>query len=511
MKMPGRTILATVITLLLLPISGCETNETTSSSTLIVNALILDGNGGETFAGAVRFDGDRIIDVGELAHLQGETVIDAGGLALAPGFIDTHSHHDREIDKYRHMPGVLSQGVTTIVRGVDGSTSGSMSIAEYNATITESPAAVNIASFSPHNTIREHVMGDDYRRVATREEIDAMAALVNADMQAGALGLSTGLEYEPGIFSSTEEIIELAKAAARHGGRYSSHVRDEDDNFVDAINEIIRIGREADIPVHITHIKLADKFAWGSTDDIIALLDTARADGVDLTADIYPYERWASNLAVLFPERDFTSRATAEFTFTRTAAADDILLIDYPPNRGFEGMTIAQVAAVTERDEITTLLELSQAAEDHRRKTGEDTGIIAKSMNNDDISAFMKWPYMNICSDGWHDGHPRGSGSFPRVLGRFVREQGVLSLPEAIYKMTGRSADSMGIKERGRIAPGKYADLVLFDPDTVIDHATMTSPAALSEGIVKVWVNGVLAYDQKVLGTTSGRSIRRDE
>jgi N-acyl-D-amino-acid deacylase len=511
MKMPGRTILATIITLLLLPVSGCETNEATSSSTLIVNAVILDGNGGEAFAGAVRFDGDRIIDVGQLTALQGETVIDAGGLALAPGFIDTHSHHDRELDKYRHMPSVLSQGITTIVRGADGKTSGSVSIAEYNASISELPAAVNIASFSPHNTIRKHVMGDGYRREATREEIEAMAALVKADMQAGALGLSTGLEYEPGIFSSTEEVIELARIAARDGGRYSSHLRDEDDNLVDAINEIIRIGSEADIPVHISHIKLADKLAWGSTDDIIELLNTARADGIDLTADIYPYERWKSNLAVLFPKRDFTSRATAEFTFTRTAAADDILLIDYPPNRDFEGMTIAQVAAVTERDEITTLLELSQAAEDHRRNTGENTGIIAKSMNNDDVAAFMKWPYMNICSDGEHHGHPRGSGSFPRVLGRYVREYGVLSLPEAIHKMTGRSADSTGIKQRGRIESGKYADLVLFNPDTVIDRATMTDPTALSEGVVKVWVNGVLAYDQKVLGTTSGRPIRRHE
>jgi N-acyl-D-amino-acid deacylase len=378
---------------------------------------------------------------------------------------------------------------------MDGSSGSSGSVTEFNETFKAAPAAVNIASFAAHNSIRQAVMGDDNRRHSTDEEIRMMSALVAADMQSGALGLSTGLEYEPGIFSSTEEVIALAHVAASYGGRYSSHLRDEDDRFVDAINEIIRIGGEARVPVHVSHIKLADKLAWGSTDEIIGMLDKARADGVEVTADIYPYERWASNLAVLFPERDYSSRETAEFTFERTASAEDILLVSYPANPAFEGMTIAEVAGITERDEITTLLELSQAAADHRRNSGEDSGIIAKSMDNEDIDAFMQWPYINICSDGWHGGHPRGYGSFPRVLGYFVRELGVLTLPEAIYKMTARAADSMGIANRGRIEAGHYADLVLFDPDTVIDHATLQDPIAVSTGIKQVWVNGQLAFE----------------
>jgi len=262
--------------------------------------------------------------------------------------------------------------------------------------------------------------------------------------------------------------------------------------------------------VHVSHIKLADKLAWGSTGDIIGLLDAARAEGVEVTADIYPHERWAAKLAILFPKRDYSSRETAVFTFERTASAEDILLSRYPANPAFEGMTIAEVAGFTERDEVTTLLELSQEADDHRRETGEYAEIIAKSMDSEDVAAFMQWPYVNICSDGWHGDHPRGYGSFPRVLGRFVRELGVLSLPEAIYKMTGRAADSMGVVDRGRIAAGNFADLVLFDPDTVVDHATMKDPTAESTGINRVWVNGLLAFDKgESTAIYSGQLVKR--
>ena len=483
-------------------LAACEQPAPTVTSTIITNARIIDGSGSDPFPGAVRIDGDRIIEIGTFKALEGETVVDAGGLVLAPGFIDTHSHHDSKMSEYRHMPGVLSQGVTTITRGMDGFSDDAdqfsfVPLAEYKPLFAAAPAAVNVASFSPHNSIRRQVMGEDYRREASANEVQAMAKLLAADMQAGALGLSTGLEYEPGIYASTEEIISLARVAAAFNGRYTSHLRDEDDHLIDAVQELIRIGKEATLPVNISHIKIADRASWGTAGALLAMLDDARSNGVDLTADIYPYQRWASDLSILFPGRDFTNRSVAEFTFAHTALPADIILADFPPNPAFNGLSIADIAAATEQDPDSTLLELTQAADNYQRETGHaGSAIIAKGMDEADITALLQWQFSNICSDGGHGGgHPRGYGTFPRVLGRYVRELGVLTLPQAIYKMTGLPARTLGINNRGRIRTGYYADLVLFDADKIIDKATMRNPTALSVGVKKVWVNGILAYD----------------
>ncbi len=505
-------MLTSVVLALLL--SGCGSDVPKQVSTrLIVNAVIHDGTGSEPIEGDLRFDAEtgRILEVGNLDATGGETVFDANGLALAPGFIDPHSHHDSDYDTFRHMPGVLSQGVTTIVRGVDGGSEHG-SVADFIGAFNANPAAVNIASLSPHNEIRARVMGDDYRRHASATEIQAMAALVEADMQAGAVGISTGLEYEPGIYSETGEIVALAQVAADFGGIYHTHMRDEDDRIFEAVDEALRIGREAGLPVHITHVKLADRFFWGLTDMLLGKLEAARQEGIRASADIYPYERWASNLAVLFPERDYTDRAAGETALERSAAAEDIFITHYPANPELVGLTVDEIAKKTQRDPVTTLLELSSDAEAHRQETGEDAGIIARSMTDADITAFIQWPYMGIGSDGWHGDHPRGYGSFPRVLGRFVRERGVISLPEAIYKMTGLNADAVGIPDRGRIAAGNFADLVLFDPNAIIDNATMHDPMAMSSGIEMVWVNGQLAFaDGRPSGTFAGQVVSRAE
>jgi len=489
------------------------------TSTVIINAVIHNGSGSESFESAVRIDGDRIIEIGNFAPLEGETIIDAGGLVLAPGFIDTHSHRDRSMAEYRHMPGVLSQGIKTFVRGVDGSSesedeSRHLPQAEFNLEFAKSPAAVNIASFSAHNSIRYKVMGDDNRRPATLAEIEAMSALVESDMRNGAIGLATGLEYEPGIFSETIEVIALAKVSSAFGGRYMSHVRDEDDRQMDAFDEVIRIGREGQLPVHISHIKLADRELWGTTDLVIKKLDEARQEGIEISADIYPYERWASNLAILFPERNYSDRSVAEFTFEHTAAAEDIVLTHYAPNSEFDGLTIADVAKIIEKDLSTTLMELSQAADDYRRETGRGgASIIAKGMNEEDVVALMKWDFTNICTDGAHGrGHPRGYGAFPRVLGRYVRDRGVLSLADAIYKMTGLAAANMGFQNRGRIRTGYYADLVLLDPNSIEDKATMQDSTAISVGVEKVWVNGALAFENgRPTMHYPGRIVSRNE
>jgi len=494
-------------------LAGCQPQDPAPTSTLIINAMIIDGTGSPGFEGAVRMDDDRIVETGDLTQIPGETIFDASGLVLAPGFIDTHSHHDGDSDEYPHMPAVLSQGVTTIIRGSDGGpdldeVSGYISQADINQGILDHPIAVNIAVFSGHGSLRAAVMGDDYRRHATATEIEAMQALLEEDMRAGAIGLGAGLEYEPGIYASTEEIIELAKVAARYGGGYSSHLRDEDDRFMDALEEIVRVGREAKLRVHVAHIKLADNTFWGTSDDVIQLLESARADGVEISADIYPYLRWQSNLAVLFPDRDYTNRDTAVFTFEHTSPAQDIVLIDFPENPNYNGMSIAEIAHITETDVVSTLLDLAAAAGQYRKETGKGgSSIIAKGMDENDVVKLMQWRYTNICSDGSHEsGHPRGWGSFPRVFRRFVRELGTLELEEAVYKMTGLSADSMGIKNRGRLLAGAYADLVLFDPDRIADHATMAESTLVSVGVVKVWVNGQLAFDD---GQPTGQLVGR--
>jgi N-acyl-D-amino-acid deacylase len=339
-------------------------------------------------------------------------------------------------------------------------------------------------------------MGTDYRRHATDDELAAMARLLEADMEAGAFGMSTGLEYEPGIYSAGEEIVTLARIVATHAGRYVTHMRDEDDLVMDAIDEVIEIGRKAQIPVHISHIKLADRALWGTTDTVIEALDRARAEGVELTADIYPYQRWASNLAILFPQRDFTRREDAEFTFAHTATAEDILLLKFPANPQFNGRTVADIAELTGLSPEDTLMNLARKADDYFRETGQEgSSIVAKGMSEQDIMAFMQWPHIVFCSDGWHGGHPRGYGSFPRVLGHYVRELGILTLPEAIHKMTGLTASTLGIRDRGLIRVGNYADIVVFDPDTIIDRASMEDPTAVSIGIRNVWVNGQLVFD----------------
>jgi N-acyl-D-amino-acid deacylase len=491
--------------LLTLPLlNACSKDvQTPASSTLLTNAMIFDGSGADPFRGSVRIDysTQRISAVGDVEPVAGEIIYDAEGLAVAPGFIDSHSHHDTELDQYRHMPGVVSQGVTTVIRGMDGFSvegisDGYTSTSDFNEAFEANPAAVNFGSFSPHNSIRAAVMGTDYRRHATDDELAAMARLLEADMQAGAFGMSTGLEYEPGIYSADEEIVTLARIVAAHAGRYVTHMRDEDDLVMDAIDEVIEIGRKAQIPVHISHIKLADRALWGTTDTVIEVLDRARAEGVEVTADIYPYQRWASNLAILFPQRDFTRREDAEFTFAHTATAEDILLLKFPANPKFSGRTVADIAELTGLSPEDTLMNLAQTADEYFRETGQEgSSIIAKGMSEQDIVAFMQWPHIVFCSDGWHGGHPRGYGSFPRVLGHYVRELGILTLPEAIHKMTGLTASTLGIRDRGLIRVGNYADIVVFDPDTIIDRASMEDPTAVSIGIRNVWVNGQLVFD----------------
>jgi N-acyl-D-amino-acid deacylase len=482
----------------------------TAATTLIRNARIIDGSGSAAQSGSVRIAGDRIAEVGPLRARPGERVIDAGGLVLAPGFIDTHSHHDRGLFEMRDAIAAVSQGITTIVVGQDG---GSRSpLADFFARLEREPPALNVASYSGHGSIRAEVMGDGFRRAATAQEIERMRELVRADMQAGALGLSTGLEYDPGIYSTPAEVVELAKVASSFGGRYISHIRSEDRQFWQAIDETIAIGRQARLPVQVSHIKLAMRSLWGRADSLVRVLDRARASGVDITADIYPYTYWQSTLTVLFPERDFENRATAEFVLREISTPDGLLVARFDPDPAYVGRTVAQIAAARGTDPPATLMALIRESLALERNTGSSAeSVIGTSMDERDIERLLAWPFANVCSDGGLAGrHPRGFGAFTRVLGEYTRERRVLSLEEAIRKMTSLPARNVGIVERGRIAPGYHADLVLFDAAAVRDLATPEQPQARSVGIRRVWVNGELVYDANAAtGHHPGRVLRR--
>lgn len=485
---------------------------------LIVHAQLLDGTGSPARAAAVRVRDGRILQIGEigetggLAPQAGEEVIDAHGLTLAPGFIDTHSHAGRDLAEHRDALGAVSQGITTIVAGQDGESPASL--ARAFADLERRPAALNVASYVGHNSVRDRVMGEDFRRHATPAEIGRMAALVEEGMSDGALGFSTGLEYDPGIFSDPEEVLTLARVAARRGGRYISHIRSEDRAFWPAIDELLRIGRETGMPVQVSHIKLAMRSLWGQADRLIAKLDQARAEGIDVTADIYPYAYWQSTLTVIFPDRNFTDRQAAQFALAEVAAPEGLLLSAFLPEPSYVGKTVADVARLRGTDAPSTLMALiaeAQAYETSHPGADGVESVIGTSMDERDVAKILAWPYANLCTDGALTGrHPRGFGSFPRVLGRMVREQNVVTLAEAVRKMTSLAAHNMGFKSRGTIAPGMAADLVLFDPARVLDRATTEHPWALSEGIESVWVNGERVYaDGKTTGRVPGRVLRR--
>ena len=497
---------------LLLSLAACGTTAPAPAgrTLLITNARIVDGTGSAARSGSVRIRGDRIVAVGDLRQEAGDSVVDAHGLTLAPGFIDTHSHHDRGLESDRGALAVVSQGITTIIAGQDGGSR--IPLASFFSALEANPVAINVGSYVGHGSVRDSVLGEDYKRVATPAEVERMKTIVAHEMGAGALGLSSGLEYDPGIYSDPSEVVALAKVAADSSGRYISHMRSEDRELFKAADELINIGRVNHMPVQISHAKLAMRSLWGRAPEFLAKLDSARARGVDVTMDVYPYPFWQSTLTVLYPSRNFDDRDTTEFILREVAAPEGLLISRFEPQPEYAGKTVAEIARLRNSDPATTLMWLIATSEAARKSGGKGgQGVIATSMDERDIANLIAWPFANISTDGELDGrHPRGFGSFPRVLGRYIREQHVVSLEEGIRKMTSLAAHNVGLHDRGTIAPGMFADLVLFDPNTVIDRATPQDPHALSEGIDRVWVNGRMVYaGRAVTGAHPGRVLRR--
>lgn len=506
-----------IITIGLMLISSCSPAEidqiqkSSSSTWLIKNALIYDGTGADPYEADIRMKDGVIAQIGIFDAEQNEKIWDAKGMVLSPGFIDPHSHHDSKLMQQPAAPSILAQGITTIVSGMDGFSSkfgdDFISVADNMAHFEKNPAAINLAYFGPHNEYRATVMGDDFKRPATAQEIDRMGELLSSDLNAGALGLSTGIEYEPTVYSTIEEVISLAKIAASVGGKYSSHIRSEDVAVTQAFEEVITIAREADIAANISHIKLAMFKLYGQAPEFINMLDAARAEGLDITADIYPYDGWQSTLAILIPSRDNYDRAAAEFALTSIISPANIIFTDYEGRPHYTGKTLQQIAVLENMTPVDTLMNLLQTAEKEKLKQS----IIGRNMSEGDIENFMKWPYTAITTDGGiDDRHPRGQGTFARVLGHYVREKGILPLSEAIRKMTSLAARNLGFNNRGEIKQGYVADIVIFDPDTITDHATFNEPLQYSTGIKAVWVNGELVWENdKETGARPGKIIRR--
>ena len=486
-------------------------------ATVIRGATVVDGTGGPGAAMTVRIVGDRIAAVGEDAERAASSedrVIEAEGLVLAPGFIDTHSHHDRGLAQHLEATAAISQGITTVVVGQDGGSN--FPLERFFARLDDQPAAVNVASYAGHGTLRRQVLGEDFRRAASTHEIESMRQLFEKELRAGALGLGTGLEYDPGIYATKDEVVALAQMAAQHNGRYISHMRSEDRYLLAAVDELIEIGRRAQIPVQASHLKLAMKSLWGRAPELIAKLDRARAEGIEVSADVYPYEYWQSTMTVLFPERDFTDREAASFALEELAPPDGIVLSHYAPDRSLVGQSLAQIASDRRTEPVELLLQLISESLAWTEKTGQPAEmIIARSMSPKDIADLYRWPHTNVSSDGMlDDRHPRGAGSFPRVLAQQVRATGALSLEQAIHKMTALSAKNVGLLSgaggRGIITKGAFADLVLFDPATVADRATPEHPERTATGIVRVWVNGEAVWDRgAATGRRPGRALRR--
>jgi N-acyl-D-aspartate/D-glutamate deacylase len=479
--------------------------------TLITHVRLIDGSGTHARDASVRFRDGRILDVGELQPATTDSIVDGQGMTLAPGFIDAHSHHLGHALGNPASPATASQGITTIVIGQDGSSEPMDSLAHY---IANRRLSVNIASYTGQTSLREQAMGkDQLLRNATPAEIERMKGILRRELAKGSLGLSTGLEYEGAFYSSKEEVLELARTAAKEGGRYISHLRSEDLKLDEALREIIDIGRITGMPVQISHIKIADHQRWGQADSIIAALEKARAEGVEITADIYPYTFWNSTLRVLFPDKRFTDIRSAQLACDRLFDPYGSMIARFLPDTTLEGLMLGAIARIRRETPAQTLLYLVATADAYRKAHPDGDGVEAiagSSMREADVQAFTRWKQSVICSDGNAGRHPRGYGAFPRVLGRYVREAGLLSIEEAVHKMTGLTAKQLGIPNRGLVKAGYAADLVLFDPATIIDNATLDNSHAPATGILKVWVNGSLVLDGgKTTGAGTGQLIRR--
>jgi N-acyl-D-aspartate/D-glutamate deacylase/CubicO group peptidase (beta-lactamase class C family) len=452
----------------------------TANSWTITGAQVADGTGAPLRRADVRIVGDTITEVGTITPQPEDRLVDATGLVVAPGVIDAHNHSTEGLENEPDAFTQISQGITTILVGQDGSSP--FPVRDYLTRRRNNPSTLNVAVLVGHATIRRRVMGNDFRRTATPAEISKMEALVDEEMRGGAIGLSSGLEYEVGSYASTEEVVSMARVAAKHGGFYISHIRDEADKTLDAVREALAVGEKARIPVQITHIKLGTVGVWGKAAEVISIIEAARKRGVDVTADVYPYLAWQSNLKVLVPDKQWTNPSSVKEALDDVGGGKNVQFTRLPKYPQYVGKRLDEAAKSEGLSEVDFFIRI--VADD-------DIGIIGHTMVAEDMRAFMQQPWAMVASDGGvNNNHPRGAGTFPRVLGRFVREEKWLSLPDAVRKMTSMPAARLKLGDRGTIAVGMKADLMIFDPATILDRSTFEQPRLRARGVNRVFVNG---------------------
>ncbi len=494
---------------------------------LITNARIIDGTGNPWFRGSVAIRGGKIVRVGRFNAAGAKQTIDAGGRIVAPGFIDVHTHTE---DVYSHpaAENFIRMGVTTLITGNCGGSA--TDIGEFLGRVNSTPLAVNISTLIAHGSVRSKVMGLDDRQ-PTPEEQAAMNAMVEKGMRDGAVGLSTGLIYLPGTFAKTEEVVGLARSAAKFGGVYASHIRDEGSKVVESVEEAISIGEQANMPVDISHFKISSKALWGQSKTTIGLVEAARRRGLTVTVDQYAYTASSTSLDSRVPswaiaggrEQGRKRLADPEVRKRVVQEMKDELkrkdfkdysfafVANYRPNPEFNGKNIAEITKLV-RGKKKLDAQIDQILEMYDKGGAQ---MVYHVMNEDDVQNIMRQPFTMIASDsgvrqfGSGVPHPRGYGNNARVLGRYVRELGVITLEDAIRKMTSLPAQTFGLRDRGLIREGFAADVVIFDETTVGDKATFENPHQYAVGFTSVLVNGELVFDgTKMTGSMPGAALR---
>lgn len=483
---------------------------------IIRGGRVIDGTGNPWIRADVGIRGERVVRIGNLSAASAQRILDAANLVVSAGFIDPHTHSIRGIFDVPTADSALLQGVTTLTEGNDGG--GPFPLRENFERITATKISPNWALYVGQGTIRERVVGHA-NRDATPSELERMKQMVAQAMEEGALGLSTGLFYVPGYFTKTEEVIELAKVAARYGGMYISHMRNEAEALLDSVRETIRIGEEARLPVQMTHHKASGRDMWGKSEESLKLVDQARARGVDITIDQYPYTASQTSINALLPQWSQEGGEAELANRLRDAATrqriKDGIVYNILNNRGggdpknvfiaacswnpsLAGKNLAQIAR--ERGLEATAVNGAEVTLDIVEKGG--ARAIYHAMSEVDVERIMKHPATAIGSDGGISifgrdvPHPRQYGTFARVLGHYVRERKILTLEDAVRKMTSLTAQRLKIRDRGVLREGFYADVAVFDPNRILDMATFEKPHAYAVGVEFVLVNGQVVVDR---------------